>query len=134
MKVSCFLEHNNEFIRHRKSQTEDQQISPILCSQIVDLNEQEQALHEIEKPFVCYVCDEPFSEESLLEIHVKKHSDAEDFLCERNCSNFIEQRKLSIASQMPVHTDEVFIVPSECNVICSVISGNCVLDQARWQG
>ena len=123
----CSLEHNNEFIRHRNSQTEKQQISPSLCSPIVDLNEQ-QVLHKIEKLFVCHVCEEPFSEESLLENHVKIHPDAEDFLCERNFSNFIEQRKLSLGPQMPVHTDDVSIVPSECNMICSAISGNCGFD------
>ena len=124
----CDLEQNNEFIRHRNSQNEEQQISPVLCSQIVELNEKQQVLHTIEKPFVCHVCEEPFSEESLLENHVKIHPDAEDFLCERNFSNFIEQRKLSLGLQMPVHTDDVSIVPSECNMICSASSGNCVLD------
>ena len=29
---------------------------------------------------------------------------------------------------MPVHIDDVSIVPSECNMICSTSSGNCVLD------
>ena len=123
----CYLEHNNGLTRHRNSQTEDQHMSPSLCSPIVDLNEQ-QVLHKLEKPFVCHVCDEPFSEESLLESHVKIHPDAEDFLCERNFSNFIEQRKLSLDPQMPVHTDDVSMVPSECNMICSASSGNCVLD------
>ena len=126
----CDLGQNNEFIRHRKSQTEEQKISPVLGSQIVELNEKQQVsdLHTIEKPFVCHVCEEPFSEESLLENHVKIHPDAEDFLCERNFSNFIEQRKLSLGLQMPVHTDDVSIVPSECNMICSASSGNCVFD------
>ena len=123
----CYLEPNNEFIRHRNSQTEEQHISPILCSPIVDLNEQ-QVLHNNEKPFVCHVCEEPFSEESLLENHVKIHPDAEDFLCERNFSNFIEQRNLFLGPQMPVHTDDVSIVPSVCKMICSASSGNCVLD------
>ena len=59
---------------------------------------------------------------------MKIHPDAEDFLCERNFSNFMEQRKLSLGPQMPVHTDGVSIVPSECNMICSASSGNCVLD------
>ena len=69
-----------------------------------------------------------FSAESLLENHVKIHPDAEDFLCERNFSIFIEQRKLSLGPQMPVHTDDVFIVPGKCNMICSASSGNCILD------
>ena len=116
----CSLERNNECTRHRNSQTEYQHISPCLCSPIVDLNEQ-QVLHKLEKPFVCHVCDQPFSEESLLESHVKIHPDAEDFLCERNFLNFIEQRKLSLGPQMPVHTHDVSIVPSAS-------SGNCVLD------
>ena len=59
---------------------------------------------------------------------MKIHPDTEDFLCERNFTNFIEQRKLSLDPQMPVHTDDVSIVPSECNMICSASSGNCVLD------
>ena len=126
-KSFCYSEHNNEFIRHRKTQTGEQQISSILCSPIVDLNEQ-QVLHKPEKLFVCHVCEEPFSEESLLENHVKIHPDAEDFLCERNFSNFIEQRKLYLGPQMPVHTDDLSIVPSECNMVCSASSGNCVLD------
>ena len=74
------------------------------------------------------MCYEPFSEESLLSNYVKIHPDAEDFLCERNFLTFIEQRKLSLGPQMLVHTDDVSIVPSECNMICSAISGNCVVD------
>ena len=89
---------------------------------------QQQLLHRIETLFVCHVCEEPFSEESLLENHVKIHPDAEDFLCERNFANFMEQRKLSLGLQMPVHTDDVSIVPSVCSMICSASSGNCVLD------
>ena len=123
----CSLEHNNECIRHRNSQTEEQQMSPSMRSPIVDLNKQ-RVSHKNEKPFVYHVCEEPFSEESLLSNHVKIHPDAEDFLCERNFSNFIEQRKISLGPQMPVHTDDVSIVPSECNMICSASSGNCILD------
>ena len=66
------------------------------CSPNVAINEHPEVLYNVEKPFVCHVCEEPFSEESLLEIHVKIHPDAEDFLCERNFLNFIEQRKLSL--------------------------------------
>ena len=91
-------------------------------------HDQQRYIRNIEKPFVCHVCDEPFSEESLLENHVKIHPDAEDFLCERNFTNFIEQKKLSLGPQMPVHTDDVSIVPSECNMICSASSGNCAID------
>ena len=98
------------------------------CSNRKSNIEHENFIHNIEKPFVCHVCEEPFSVESLLENHVNIHPDAEDFLCERNFSNFIEQRKLSLGPQMPVHTDDVSIVPSECNMICSASSGNCVLD------
>ena len=94
--------------------TELQHFPPTLCSQNFERHEQQEFIRKIEKPFVCHVCDE--------------HPDAEDFLCERNFSNFIKQRKLSLDPQMPVHTDDVSIVPSECNMICSASSGNAVLD------
>ena len=113
---------------HTRQYTNTDQCPPILWSQNSEHVEQKQFTRKIEKPFVCPVCDEQFSEESLLENHAKIHPDAEDFLCERNFSNFIEQRKLSLGPQMPVHTDDVSIVPSECNMICSASSGNCVLD------
>ena len=119
---NCSPEQCN--ISHRNSNTEHQNVLSIVCSQ----NLERQFKHNIGKPFVCHVCDETFSEESLLSNHVKIHPDAEDFLCERNFSNFIEQRKLSLGHQMPVHTDDVSIVPSECNMIYSASSGNCVLD------
>ena len=86
------------------------------CSQTVAINEHPEVFYNMEKPFVCHVCDEPLSKESLLENHVIIHPDAEDFLCERNFSKFIEQRKLSIGYQMPVHTDDVSIIPSEYNI------------------
>ena len=103
---------------HRKIQKSEEQ----------QQQQQQHLLQGIEKPFVCHVCEEPFYEESLLENHVKIHPDVEDFLCERNFSNFIEQRKLSLGPQMLVHTDAVSIVPSEGNMICSASSGNCVPD------
>ena len=120
--------------RHRRIHTDEMPIAGTDCNCYFEqcrksnTEQQQQLIHNIEKPFVCHVCEEPFSEESLLENHVKIHPDAEDFLCERNFMNFIEQRKLSLGPQMPVHTDDVSIVPSECNMICSASSGNCVLD------
>ena len=119
---------SEQFISHRKSNAEQQNVPPILCSQHSDCHKQQKLFRKIEEPFVCHVCDEPFSKESFLRNHEKIHPDAEDFLSERNSTNFIEQRKLYLGPQMPVHTDDVSIVPSECNMICSASSGNCVLD------
>ena len=119
---------SEQYISHRNSNIEQQNCPLILCSQHSDCHKQQKLFRKIEKPFVCHVCDEPFSEESLLSNHVKIHPDADDFLCEKNFLDFIEQRKLSLGPQMPVHTDGVSIVPSECNMICSASSGNCVLD------
>ena len=121
-----FVGTDFEQYSHEKSNNE-QQDSPHICAENSNRLEQQQLLR-IEKPFVCHVCDETFSEESLLENHVKMHPDAEDFLCERNFPNFIEQGQLSLGPQMSVPTDDVSIVPSECTVICSASSGNCVLD------
>ena len=127
---NCSLEHNNEFnILHGKPNTAEQLFSPILvCPQNVDLGQPPQLLQKMEKPFGCHVCDELFSQQSLLENQVIIHPDAEDFICERKLLNFKEQRKLSVGPEMPVHTREVSIVPSECNMICSASSGNCVLE------
>ena len=44
----------------------EQHSPPILCSQNSGMHEQQRFIHIIEKPFVCHVCDEAFSAESLL--------------------------------------------------------------------
>ena len=46
----------------------------------------------------------------------------------RDTFEFHRTKKISLGPQMPIHTDDVFLVPSECNMICSARSGNCVLD------
>ena len=73
---------------------------------IIADHEQQKFIYNVEKPCICHVCAEPFSEENLLENHVKIHPDAENFLCGRNFTNFIEQRKLSFGHRMPVHDDD----------------------------
>ena len=102
----------------------------LLYTQTVDINVHLKISRNEEKQFVCHVCEEPFSQESLLENHVKIHPDAADFLCERNFVNFIEQSQIfqSDPHTMPVHTDEVSIVPSECELTCKASIWNCVLD------
>ena len=101
-----------------------------LCTQSFNLEDHQKILHHGEKQFTCHVCEESFSQESLLENHVKIHPDAADFLCERNFVNFIEQSQLfrNNPHTMPVHTDVVSIVPSECELTCNASIGNCVLD------
>ena len=81
---------------------------------------------KIEKPFICHVCEESFSQESLLRNHATIH--ATDFLCKRNVLNVIEQRKFCHSDpHMPCRTDEVSIVPNVGNMICSASSGDCVI-------
>ena len=55
---------SKQFISHRNS-TEQQNLPPILCSQHSDCHKQPELFRKIDKPFVCHVCEEPFSDESL---------------------------------------------------------------------
>ena len=95
--------NESSFKRHMKSHTGEQRTREkqttrrndiLSCSRNDDLNEHQHFEYNIEKPFVCHVCEEPFTQEILLKNHVKIHPDAEDFLCERKFYEFPQTKRV----------------------------------------